>query len=241
MKFRVVSYAQVYILSFICITFYSCIATSNQILSLSEDIAQLKTEISSLKTEMSILKKNQAELNSKMAKLDSNLQVYTEKLEENKYKMSFLAQRMDDIHSSLTQRMDILSKQLPKVDTSILPLPTELFNMAYNDYSRGLYDLSIRGFKDYLERYPNSELAPKAYYYLSDSYFVKKQFNECLKIIDEFLTKYSKDELCPAMLYKKMQCFSSLGMEEQAKDVADYIMKTYPNSKEAENIRSSIE
>lgn len=209
--------------------FYGCLATSNEIQSLKE-------EISSLKNEMVVLKRNQAELNLLMKQLNNNLQVYTEKLEENKYKMSMLSQRMDDIHSSLSQRMDILSKQLPKVDMSMTPLPTELFNIAYNDYSRGMYDLAIRGFKDYLLRYPTGELANKVYYYLADSYYAKKQYQECIKVIDEYLSKYQKDEYLISMLYKKGLCFQQLGYNKQANEIFEYIKLHYPESKEAKEI-----
>jgi tol-pal system protein YbgF len=209
--------------------FYGCIATSDDIVSLKEEISKLRKELASIR-------RNQAELNQQMKQLDTNLQVYTEKLEENKYKMSFLAQRMDDIHSSLSQRMDILSKQLPKVDMPMLPLPTELFNMAYNDYSRGMYDLAIRGFKDYLSRYPDSELANKVYYYLADSYFAKKQYQECIKIIDEYQSKYQKDDFVPSMLYKKGMCFVQLGLEKQADEIFELIKKNYPTSKEAREL-----
>ncbi len=207
--------------------FYGCLATSDEIMSLKEEIAELKKE-------MSVLKRNQADLNSQMKQLNINLQVYTEKLEENKYKMSMLAQRMDDIHSSLSQRIDILSKQLPKVDVAMTPLPSEFFNMAYNDYSRGMYDLAIRGFKDYLSRYPDSELANKAYYYLADSYFAKQQYQECIKVIDEYLAKYQKDEYIPSMMYKKALCFKKLGMVKQSQEIFDYIKQNYPTSKEAQ-------
>ncbi len=211
------------------LSFYSCIATSDDIISLKEEIAELRKE-------MITIRKNQAELIQQIKTLDRSLQIYVEKLEENKYKMSFLAQRMDDVHSSLSQRMDILSKQLPKVDTPFLPLPTELFNMAYNDYSRGMYDLSIRGFKDYLSKYPDSELASKAYYYLADSYFAKKQYQECIKVIDEYLTKYQKDEFVPSMLYKKAQCFIQLGLKKQADEIFEFIKTNYPTSKEAKEL-----
>jgi TolA-binding protein len=209
--------------------FYGCIATSEDVLSLKEEIAELRKELA-------YIRRNQAELNQQMKQLDTNLQVYTEKLEENKYKMSFLAQRMDDIHSSLSQRMDILSKQLPKVDMPMLPLPTELFNMAYNDYSRGMYDLAIRGFKDYLSRYTDSELANKVYYYLADSYFAKKQYQECIKIVDEYLSKYQKDEFIPSMLYKKGQCFVQLGFKKQGDEIFEIIKTNYPSSKEAKEL-----
>jgi tol-pal system protein YbgF len=211
------------------VLFYGCLATSDEIYSLKEEVAALKSE-------MATIRQNQADLNLQMKQLNSNLQIYTEKLEENKYKMSFLAQRMDDIHSSLSQRMDILSKQLPKVDMPMLPLPTEFFNMAYNDYSRGMYDLAIRGFKDYLSRYPESELSNKAYYYLADSYYAKKQYQECIKVIDEYFSKYKKDEFTVSMLYKKGRCFEQLGMKREAEEIFNYIKKNYPTSKEAKEL-----
>lgn len=210
--------------------FYGCLATSEEVISLKEEIA-------SLREEMSTIKRNQAELNIQMKQLSNDLQIYTEKLEENKYKMSFLSQKIDDIHSSLSQRMDILSKQLPKVDMSITPLPTDFFNIAYNDYSRGMYDLAIRGFKDYLSRYPNSELANKAYYYLADSYYMKNQYEECIKVIDEYLEKYKKDEHLASMLYKKGLCFKNLGKEKQSKEIFEYIKQNYPTSKEAQELQ----
>lgn len=222
---------QLLLFSLSLVIFQGCIATSNEIAGLKEDITNLKSEIA-------ILKKNQAELNTKMDSLNRNLTIYTEKLEESKHKMSLLAQKMDDVQSSLSQRMDILSKQLPKVDISLVPLPTELFQISYNDYSRGLYDLSIRGFKNYLEKYPDSELAPKAYYYLADSYFAKNQFSECIKIIDEYLTKYSKDELIPTMLFRKAQCLVKISHQKQAEEIYQYILQHYPNSKEAEIINT---
>ncbi len=214
---------------FSIVFFSGCIATSDEIVSLKEEISELKKE-------MAILKRNQADLNSQMRQLNTNLQAYTEKLEENKYKMSMLAQRMDDIHSSLSQRMDILSKQLPKVDMAMTPLPSEFFNMAYNDYSRGMYDLAIRGFKDYLSRYPDSELANKAYYYLADSYFAKKQYQECIKVIDEYISKYQKDEYLVPMMYKKALCFKQLGMTKQSQEIFEHIKQNHPTSKEAQEI-----
>lgn len=228
------TYANFSLNTTLCLLFslllYGCLATSNE-------VASLKEEIYSLKKEISILKQNQVELNLQMRQLNSNLQIYTEKLEENKYKMSLLAQRMDDIHSSLSQRLDILSRQLPKVDISAVPLPTELFNMAYNDYSRGMYDLAIRGFKDYLSKYPDSELANRAYYYLADSYYAKKQYNECIKIIDEYLTKYQKDDYYVSMLYQKGLCLQNLGRTKEAQEIFKYIQVHYPNSKEAQDLR----
>lgn len=216
-------------LIFSSLVFYGCLATSNEINSLREEIVALKSEMASLK-------RNQADLNSQMRQLNINLQIYTEKIEENKYKMSLLAQRMDDVHSSLSQRMDILSKQLPKVDMAMMPIPTEFFNMAYNDYVRGMYDLAIRGFKDYLTRYPDSELAGKAYFYLIDCYYIKKQYQECTRLIDEYLEKYPKGEYVVSVLYKKAMCLQQLGDEKQAKDIFELIINKYPNSKEAQEI-----
>lgn len=231
MKRRIWEFFYFFSLCGLCFLLNGCIATSNEIVELREDIAALKSEITTLK-------RNQAEINSKMDVLNNNLGAYIEKLEENKYKMSVLAQRMDDVHSSLTQRMDILSKQLPKVDISVLPLPTELFQIAYSDYNRGMYDLAIRGFKSYLEKYPDSELAPKVYYYLADSYIAKKQYEDALRTVDSYLEKYTKDELVPSILYKKSQCLKMLSLPKQAKEIEDYIIKKYPNSKEAQTLKN---
>jgi len=223
-----------------------CVATSSEIAGLRGDIAGLKgdlnglkADLSGLKTEITQLKRNQADINARMELLDENLRAYTEKLENNRFKMSLLAQRMDDVHASLTQRMDILSRQLPKVDGAVLPVPTELFQVSYNDYARGMYNLAIRGFRDYLERYPDSELAPKAFFYIADAYLSRKQYQDCLKTVEAYLRQFPADELVPSMLYRKVQSLRGLSDHKQADEVAAAILKSYPTSKEAQSLRGN--
>jgi TolA-binding protein len=46
--------------------------------------------------------------------------------------------------------------------------PVEAYNLAYNDYVKGGYELAIQGFVGFLQQYPTSILVPHALYWLGE-------------------------------------------------------------------------
>jgi len=222
-----------FVISLLPILFAGCIATSREVADLKADIYQLRRQLNELQ-------KNQADLSGNMDSLNTNLGVLNENLEDNKSRMSLLAQRMDDIHSALTQRMDLLSKQMSGATPSLTPLPSELYRLAYSDYSKGKYDLAIIGLRSYLEKYPLGELAPNAQYYIADCYFNKQNWDVALSELNKFSEQHQKNELTPSALYKKTLCLIELKKTEEAKTILQSIIKDYPQTPEAEQSKDKL-
>ena len=191
-------------------------------------------DIKNLSTQLNQVQKNQADLSISMDTLNTTMTSLNEKLDDNKQRMSLLAQRMDDTQANLTQRMDILNKKFsPEVSSSITPPPSDLYRMAYSDYSRGKYDIAINGYRAYMDQYPDSELAGTAQYYLAECYFSKKQYDTAITEFDKLASKYPHNDFMPQAKFKKALSMIELDKPKDAKKILEYIIHQYPKSPEA--------
>lgn len=111
--------------------------------------------------------------------------------------------------------------------------PREIYQAAYRDYQRGNFDLAIAGFKDFLNRYPNSDLAVNAQYWIGESLYSQKKYNEAIDQFDLVVQKYPKSEKAPGALLKKGFAYLAMNQRPQAIVQFQYVVHEYPSAHEA--------
>ncbi len=206
--------------------FSGCVATSQEIVSLRGDITQLQSRIDGMH-------KNQADLFAKMDSMASSMGALTPELQETQNRMSLLGQKLDDVASGFNQRMNRLSEQVSGSPLPSSPSPSEMYRAAYGDFTKGKYDLSVEGFKTFLEKYPGGELSPQAQYYLGESYYAQNELEKAQAEFELVEKNYPKsDSVAPARL-KKAICLEQQGLERDAIAVYKALTKDFPGSPEA--------
>ena len=80
--------------------------------------------------------------------------------------------------------------------------PTSAFNLAYNDYLNGRYELAAAGFQRFIKDFPGTSLTPNAQYWLGESYYNLKDYGRAIQTFDFFVTEYRGNEKVPAALYR---------------------------------------
>jgi tol-pal system protein YbgF len=203
-----------------------CLATSTEVKDLREDIYQLQLKLNEVQT-------NQADISTKMDTVSTDMNSLNFQLQETQNRMSLLSQRLDDVESGMSQRMDKLFEQLSGSALSIAPPPSELYNLAYSDFSKGRYDLAIVGFKTYLEKYPQGELAAQAQYYIGESYYSQSQWQKAFEEYKNVDTNYNQSDIVPAARLKSALCLKQLGKKAESGQILDSLIKDFPNSSEA--------
>ncbi len=111
--------------------------------------------------------------------------------------------------------------------------PEELYQRAYNAYLSGDYDVSIKGFTEYLKRYPQTALSDNAAYWIGESYYGKAYYGDALKAFDEMVENYPKSNKAPAALLKSAYAMIKLSNEQAAAERFGRIIEQYPTSNEA--------
>jgi len=206
--------------------FSGCVATSTEVSGLRDDIYKLQLKINELQT-------SQADVSTKTESFSRKLDLLGSNLKETQNRMSSLGQKLDDVDSNFSQRLDKLFEQLSGTTLSIAPSPSALYNLAYGDYSNGKYDLAITGFETYLEKYPNAELSDNASYYLADSYYSKESLADAITKFELFLNNKKNIELRPSALYKLADCYERVGNTEKSKSLLKQLSSEFPDSQES--------
>ena len=118
--------------------------------------------------------------------------------------------------------------------------PAQLYNSAYEDYLRGNFDLAIQGFSEYTKRYPTTDLAANATYWIGECFYSKKQYKDAIDAFTGLLNTYKTSDKAGAALLKKGLAYIELGDRSQAVINLQYVIYEHPGSKEAELARSRL-
>jgi tol-pal system protein YbgF len=119
--------------------------------------------------------------------------------------------------------------------------PETLYQDAYADYRAASYDLATLGFKQYLETYPDTELADNAMYWLGETYFAQARFNQAIEAFDTVLSKYPRSEKVASAMLKRGYAHLQLGDRERGTDELRALLRTHPSSEEAAIARQQLE
>lgn len=106
----------------------------------------------------------------------------------------------------------------------------EVYAKAFDKLKGGLYPEAIDGFKRFLTRFPDSDLADNAQYWLAEAYYGDRNYQ---KAIDEFYavtSKYPDSNKVPDARLKLAYSYYSLKQWEKARKVLQELIQDYPGS-----------
>jgi tol-pal system protein YbgF len=118
--------------------------------------------------------------------------------------------------------------------------PEELYRSSYEDYMRGNYDLSAQGFREYLKRWPDTDLADNALYWIGECYDAQERSQEALEIFSQVLEDYPTSDKAAAAQLKKGLLYLKLGDKGQGVLNLQYVVYEHPGTKEADLARERL-
>jgi len=113
------------------------------------------------------------------------------------------------------------------------PSPSALYASAYADFSKGNYPLAVSGFEEYAQRYPDTELADNAMYWIGECHFSQGSYKAAIDAFDAMLEKYPKSDKAAAANLKKALAFVQLNQIGQGIEQLRFVTSTYPGTDEA--------
>lgn len=168
--------------------------------------------------------------------LSNQIDQLMNKLDDNAEYMRDLSARVDLL--ATRSGIPTLGEYKPPTrDAANSQAPVEegqaIFDMAVLDHSQGHTDLARQGFEEFLRKYPDSEVADDAIYWLGDLAYANDQHQDALGYFMELVTKYPQAEFAPAALYKGRSCLMSMGRTEDAWGLGGQLLREFPDSPEA--------
>jgi tol-pal system protein YbgF len=118
--------------------------------------------------------------------------------------------------------------------------PTSAFNLAYNDYLNGKYDLAVAGFQRFVKDFPGTSLTPNAYYWLGESAYQQKDYVRAMHSFEYLSTEYPGNEKVPAALFKSGLAAGETGDLAKSKKNLKRVIEEFPTSDEAKLAKNKL-
>ncbi len=128
----------------------------------------------------------------------------------------------------------------PRVAPAGGPDPTQLYDQATQDLTQRRYPMALTSYRDYLQRFPDSDLADNAQYGAGESFFAQAQFDSALVEYARVGARWGTGDRAPAALYKLGLCQERLGRTGESRKTFEDLVKRFPQSGEAQLARDRI-
>jgi len=116
----------------------------------------------------------------------------------------------------------------------------EHYGNALNLFRSGQYDGARDGFQSYLERYPKSDLADNAQFWLGECYYAEKSYGEAIAAYEKTIKDYPKSDKVSSAMLKQGMAFIELGDSTAGKILLKKVVKEYPSSNQAKIAKSKL-
>jgi tol-pal system protein YbgF len=134
-----------------------------------------------------------------------------------------------------------------KKPTVVPPVPAEteskemtLYNAALGAYKEDKFEESVASFKDFLKKYPRSDLADNAHFWIGESYMGMKRYEQAILAFQEVIKNYPKGNKVPGALLKQAMAFLEIKDKTSSSLLFKKIIRNYPNSDEAKIAQAKL-
>jgi tol-pal system protein YbgF len=108
--------------------------------------------------------------------------------------------------------------------------PDQLYSTAVDQMGRGSLNTARMAFQQFLDAYPNHELAPDAHFFLADILSRQDRPDDAIEAFREIQTLFPTAEKVPDALYRIALIQIDQGKKDDAVETLDRIVNTYPES-----------
>jgi tol-pal system protein YbgF len=158
-------------------------------------------------------------------------------------------QRLQEMKAALEERSRRIAPPnpgdttKPRADSAAVdsgPGPNQLYQVGRDQLTRGANSSARAAFSELLKRYPQSELAADAQFYLAEAYSAEGKTAPADSAYALVLEKYPTSPRAPTALYKRAVGQQRAGRTTTARRLFNDVIKQFPDSDEAELARERL-
>lgn len=187
---------------------------SNQIQSQVEEIARLRGQIETLNYELDTARKRQQDF---YLDLDTRLR----KLESGPA-------------AEAPASADSGSGAAPKQPAADPAREGQDYEAALNQFKAGKYKEAAAGFAAFVQKYPDSSLAPNAQYWLGNAWYAQRDCKKAIEVQSQVTTRYADSAKAPDAWLAIATCQQEMGNPTGARRSLETLVAKYPKAPAAE-------
>jgi len=187
------------------------------------------------------LQKQQSDASGRSDQLSGQIQALNDSIDELKVRLAQVSKQLQDLQSAQqSQAAAIAQQQQQQQAQQNAPPPDVLYNNAIRDYTGGNNDLATQEFSQYVQFYPNTDLAGNAYFYLGEIEFKQGNYQQAVQSYDQVLQNFPSGNKAASAQLKKGFALIELGKQDDGVDELRHVIQRYPHSPEALQARDRL-
>jgi len=207
---------------------------------LKDQNSQLRRELDDLQKRLAEqelnIKQSKADISAQMLEVSQQVQAVQNQLQDINYRITAVTQKSGNLYQPPTESTmagaDSGQTESPMPSLG-LDESRELYNTAYRDLIRGNYQLALQGFRQFMQQYPNNELADNAQYWIGEVFYAQGRFPDAIEEFEKVVKLYRNGDKTASAILKIGYAYLSIGENEQGKIYLEEVIKDYPDSQEA--------
>ena len=248
-------------------------ATQQDLMQLRADVAAVQLAVQRMRTEAdSGTASADRRGREQAAETDRQVAALTRRVEALSSTVAALSGRVDEMNT----RMDALTRQLrasppaapaaPSAPGPTAPPPVgarpttgtlqpqDIYQAAYLDFSKGSYPLAIDGFREFLRRFPDHQLAGNAQYWIGEAHLSQARgyanasqpqkateaLEQAVNAFRRVVANYPRGEKVPAALFKEALALIDLKQPALAQARLQYLIDNFPQAEETPLARDRL-
>jgi tol-pal system protein YbgF len=210
-----------------------------QVQELQDEVRMLRGQIEEQEKELENLKRRQRDqyldLDQRISDMRSNQPVSS--LPSSGPRQPAVSQRTEDVpevRAPMESQSEVTGIGTPEVQSQSAAATAADEKAAYDHAFQALKDLryadAAEEFTSFLDRYPGSEYADNAQYWLGESYYVTRNFDIALAAFQDLMEKYPDSSKVPDALLKVGYTNYELEQWDQARAALTRVQEEYPDT-----------
>lgn len=198
--------------------------------------------------EMENLRKGSADLQATLDSAKVDMQVLTGKVDDVRLLAQKPAEDLALLKEDTDRRLTAMEDRLLKLDKSFEELqktaaeaktkemeqaPDALYQRGLDTLKGGDPQKAREYFTKFIELFPKHELTANARYWLGETYYHEKKYDQAILEFQEVIKNYPGKEKVPAAMLKQAMAFKELGDAKSARYVYKKLIEDSPYTDEA--------
>lgn len=155
--------------------------------------------------------------------------------------------RINAFQGGTTTYEPYTDKQIPPqgTESTIKPLQSgtkdDKYAAAYDAFQNKRYKESRQMFEGFIMEFPNEDLTDNAYFWLAETYYGEKDFENAILAYETLLKKFPDSQKVPGALLKQGFSFIEIGDKKTGQVILEQVNERFPNSREAEISKKKLQ
>ena len=215
-----------------------------------QSLEALQRDMAGYQKEMAAIRKGGADLQATLDSARVDMQLLTGKVDDVGLLAQKPTQEIELLRADLTKRLAALDERMAKLEKSVdeqqkkavqlEQTPDFLYQQAYDTMKGGNVVKARELFTKFLELHPKHRLAANAHYWLGETYYTEKNFEQAILEFQEVIKNFPEKDKVPAAMLKQGMAFTELGDSKSAAYIYKKLVDEFPKSEEAKLAKGKL-